>query len=158
MAINYMTESGFKKLQEEIEYLETVKRPEIARQISEAREKGDLSENAEYDAAKEAQGMMEMKLAQLKELLLDARILDPNKIDTSSVQILTCVSLLNIKTNQEIAYTIVPDTEANLREKKISVSSPIAKGLLGKKVGEVADITVPAGVISFKIQNITLPQ
>ncbi len=158
MAINYMTESGFKKLQEEIEYLETVKRPEIARQISEAREKGDLSENAEYDAAKEAQGMMEMKLANLKEMLVNTRILDPNQIDTSSVQILTRVRLLNLKTNQEIAYTIVPDSEASLKEKKISVSSPIAKGLLGKKAGEVADCTVPAGTISFKVLEITLPE
>lgn len=158
MAINYMTESGFKKLQEEIEFLETVKRPEIARQISEARDKGDLSENAEYDAAKEAQGMLEMKIGNLKELLANARILDPSKIDTSTVQILTCVKLLNTKTNQEIAYTIVPDTEANLREKKISVSSPIAKGLLGKSKGEEVAITVPAGVLNFKIQDISLPE
>lgn len=158
MAINYMTESGFKKLQEEIEYLETVKRPEIAHQISEAREKGDLSENAEYDAAKEAQGMLEMKLANLKEMLINARILDENKVDTSEVQILTCVHLVNVKNNQAIAYTIVPETEANLKEKKISVSSPIAKGLLGKKAGEVVDITVPAGVLTFKIEKITLPE
>ncbi len=156
MAFNYMTEAGFKKLQEEIEYLETVKRPEIAQQISEAREKGDLSENAEYDAAKEAQGMMEMRLANLKEMLLNARILDTNKIDTSSVQILTTVKLLNVKTKQSMTYTIVPDNEANLREKKISVSSPIAKGLLGKKVGEVADVVVPAGVMSLKIEEITI--
>lgn len=156
MALNYMTESGFKKLQEDLEYMETVKRPEIARQISEAREKGDLSENAEYDAAKEAQGMLEMKIANLKDLLLNARILDKDKIDTDSVQILTCVHLLNTKNNQEIAYTIVPDTEANLKEKKISVSSPIAKGLMGKKVGDIAEISVPAGVMTFKIQDITL--
>ena len=156
MAFNYMTEAGFKKLQEEIEYLETVKRPEIAQQISEAREKGDLSENAEYDAAKEAQGMMEMRLANLKEMLLNARILDADKIDTDSVQILTTVRLLNVKTKQEMTYTIVPDNEANLREKKISVSSPIAKGLLGKKVGEVADITVPAGVMSFRVEEISI--
>ncbi len=158
MATHYMTESGFKKLQEEIEYLETVKRPEIARQISEARDKGDLSENAEYDAAKEAQGMMEMRLANLKDMIINARILDSSKVDTSSVQILTCVRLFNTKTKQEMTYTIVPDTEANLKEKKISVSSPIAKGLLGKKVGEIAEITVPAGVLSFRIEEISVPE
>ena len=156
MAINYMTEAGYKKLQEEIEVLETVKRPEVAHQISEAREKGDLSENAEYDAAKEAQGMLELKIAQLKELVINARILDPSKVDTSTVQILTKVHLLNVKNNQEIAYTIVPETEANLREKKISVGSPIAKGLLGHKVGETVDVTVPAGVLTFTIKNITI--
>lgn len=158
MATNYMTENGFKKLQEEIEYLESVKRPEIAHQISEARDKGDLSENAEYDAAKEAQGMLEMKIANLKSLLLNARILDESKINTDSVQILTCVHLLNTKNNQEIQYTIVPDNEANLREKKISISSPIAKGLIGKKTGDVVDINVPAGVLTFKIQKISIPE
>lgn len=158
MATNYMTENGFKKLQGEIEYLESVKRPEIAHQISEARDKGDLSENAEYDAAKEAQGMLEMKIANLKSLLLNARILDESKINTDSVQILTCVHLLNTKNNQEIQYTIVPDNEANLREKKISISSPIAKGLIGKKTGDVVDINVPAGVLTFKIQKISIPE
>jgi transcription elongation factor GreA len=156
MAVNYMTEEGFKKLQQEIEHLETVERPRISQQIAEARDKGDLSENAEYDAAKEAQGMLEMKIAQLKELYQNARILDESRINTDTVQILTTVTLLNTKTNQIIEYTIVSDTEANLKEKKISVSTPIAKGLLGKKVGDIAEIKVPAGTLSLKIEKIEL--
>ena len=134
--IKYFTPEGLQKLKDELDHLIHVERPNIVVAIQEARDKGDLSENAEYDAAKEAQGMMEMKLANLKEMLVNTRILDPNQIDTSSVQILTRVRLLNLKTNQEIAYTIVPDSEASLKEKKISVSSPIAKGLLGKKAGD----------------------
>lgn len=156
MAVNYMTVDGYKKLEKEIEHLETVERPRISQQIAEARDKGDLSENAEYDAAKEAQGMMEMKISQLKELFLNARILDESKINTDNVQILTTVTLLNTKTNQEMEYTIVSDSEANLKEKKISVSTPIAKGLLGKKVGEVAEISVPAGLLTFEIKKIEL--
>lgn len=156
MAVSYMTEDGYKKLEKEIEYLETVERPKISQQIAEARDKGDLSENAEYDAAKEAQGMLEMKISQLKELFLNARILDESKISTDSVQILTAVTLINTKTNEEFVYTIVSDSEANLKEKKISVSTPIAKGLLGKKVGEVVDIPVPAGVLTFEVKNIQL--
>ncbi|MDD2617566.1 MAG: transcription elongation factor GreA [Bacteroidales bacterium] len=154
MATNYMTENGLNKLKEELEQLETVDRPYIAKQIAEARDKGDLSENAEYDAAKDAQGMLEMKIARLKELIRNARILDETKISIDSVQILTNVHLLNLKTNQEIQYTIVPDSEANLREKKISVSSPIAQGLFGKKEGEVVDINVPAGIMSYRIKKI----
>lgn len=154
MATNYMTENGLNKLKEELERLETVDRPYIAKQIAEARDKGDLSENAEYDAAKDAQGMLEMKIARLKELIRNARILDETKISIDSVQILTNVHLLNLKTNQEIQYTIVPDSEANLREKKISVSSPIAQGLFGKKEGEVVDINVPAGIMSYRIKKI----
>lgn len=156
MAISYMTEDGYNKLQKEIELLETVERPRISQQIAEARDKGDLSENAEYDAAKEAQGMLEMKISQLKELYLNARILDESKINTDTVQILTKITLYNVKTKQEFEYTIVSDSEANLKEKKISVSTPIAKGLLGKKVGEVAEITVPAGTLHLEVRKIEL--
>jgi len=154
MATNYMTENGLNKLKEELEHLETVERPYISKQIAEARDKGDLSENAEYEAAKDAQGMLEMKIANIKELIRNARILDESKISTDTVQILTSVHLLNLKTNQEIQYTIVPDNEANLREKKISVSSPVAQGLFGKKEGEVVDIEVPAGIITYRIKKI----
>ncbi|MCK9310737.1 MAG: transcription elongation factor GreA [Bacteroidales bacterium] len=156
MAVSYMTEDGYKKLEKEIELLEAVERPKISQQIAEARDKGDLSENAEYDAAKEAQGMMEMKISQLKELFRNARILDESKINTDTVQILTVVTLLNMKTQKELAYSIVSDSEANLKEKKISVSTPIAKGLLGRKIGEIVDISVPAGILTFKIKNIEL--
>lgn len=151
-----MTEEGYKKLQKEIDHLETVERPRISQQIAEARDKGDLSENAEYDAAKDAQGMLEMKISQLKGLFLNARILDESKINTDTVQILTTVTLLNTKTKQVFDYTIVSDSEANLKEKKISVSTPIAKGLLGKKAGETVDISVPAGVLTLQIQKIEL--
>ncbi|MDP4276754.1 MAG: transcription elongation factor GreA [Bacteroidota bacterium] len=156
MAVSYMTEDGYKKLQKEIEHLELVERPRISLQIADARDKGDLSENAEYDAAKEAQGMLEMKISQLKELFLSARILDESRINTDTVQILTTVTLLNTKTKQVFDYTIVSDSEANLKEKKISVSTPIAKGLLGKRKGDIVDIPVPAGVITLKVQNIEL--
>jgi transcription elongation factor GreA len=156
MAVSYMTVEGYKKLEKEIEFLETIERPKMSQQIADARDKGDLSENAEYDAAKEAQGMMEMKISQLKELFLNARILDESKINTDSVQILTTVTLFNHKTSQEIEYTIVSDSEANLKEKKISVSTPIAKGLLGKKVGDIAEITVPAGTLTLEIRKIGL--
>lgn len=156
MAVSYMTEIGYKKLQAELENLETVERPRISQQIAEARDKGDLSENAEYDAAKEAQGMLEMKISHLKELYLNARILDESKINTDSVQILTTVTLLNTKTKQVFDYTIVSDSEANLKEKKISVSTPIAKGLLGKKPGDIVDISVPAGVLTLQVQKIEL--
>ena len=149
-----MTENGLNKLKEELEHLETVERAYISKQIAEARDRGDLSENAEYEAAKDAQGMLEMKIANIKELIRNARILDESKISTDTVQILTNVHLLNLKTNQEIQYTIVPDNEANLREKKISVSSPVAQGLFGKKEGEVVDIEVPAGIITYRIKKI----
>src|SRR5574344_2450524 len=156
MAVSYMTVDGYKKLEKEIEILETVERPKISQQIAEARDKGDLSENAEYDAAKEAQGMLEMKISQLKELYLSARILDESKINTDSVQILTTVTLYNLKTKQELEYTIVSESEANLQEKKISVSTPIAKGLLGKKVGDIAFINVPAGELQLEVKKIGL--
>lgn len=156
MAVSYMTEEGYKKLQQEIEHLESVERPRISQQIADARDKGDLSENAEYDAAKEAQGMLEMKISQLKELFLNARILDESRINTESVQILTKVTLLNTKTKQEMDYSIVSESEANLKERKISVSTPIAKGLLGKREGDIVEITVPAGVLSLQVLKIEL--
>ena len=153
--ITYLTEEGLKKLKAEIKQLETIERPKISQQIAEARDKGDLSENAEYDAAKEAQGMMEMKIAQLNAALRNARVLDESKIDTSSVQIMNKVKIKNTKTNKEISYTLVPEREANIREGKISVETPIAKGLLGKKVGEVAEIEVPAGKMTFEVLEIS---
>lgn len=143
MAITYMTEEGYKKLMEEIAYLENVKRPEISRAIGEARDKGDLSENAEYDAAKEAQGMLEMKISQLKDLVANARFIDESKLNTHTVQILNTVKIKNVKNGAVMTYTIVSESEANLREGKISATTPIAKGLLGKKVGDIAEIQVP---------------
>jgi len=152
----YMSEEGYKKLLAELQYLETVRRPEIIQQIAEARDKGDLSENAEYDAAKEAQGMLEAKIAQLKMLIADAKLIDETKIDTSTVQILTKVKIRNTKNNATFVYSIVPESEANLKEFKISSNTPIAKGLLGHKVGDVVEVKVPNGVLSFEIQEISL--
>lgn len=156
MAITYMTKEGYKKKMDEIAYLENVKRPEISRAIAEARDKGDLSENAEYDAAKEAQGMLEMKISQLKDLVANARILDETKLNTNEVQILNRVKIKNIANNMVMEYTIVADSEANLREKKIASSTPIAQGLLGHKVGEVVEIKAPAGMMKFEIVEISL--
>ena len=156
MAISYMTKEGYKKKMEEIAYLENVKRPEISRAIAEARDKGDLSENAEYDAAKEAQGMLEMKIAQLKDLVANARIIDETKLTTDEVQLMSVVTIKNLKTNAIQTYTIVADSEANLREMKISTSTPIAKGLMGHKVGDVVEIKVPAGVMQFEIVEISI--
>lgn len=154
MAITYMTKEGYKKKMEEIAYLESVKRPEISRAIAEARDKGDLSENAEYDAAKEAQGMLEMKISQLKDLVANARIIDESKLTTDEVQILNRVKIKNMTNGSVVEYTIVADSEANLREKKIASSTPIAKGLLGHKVGDVVEIRVPSGLMKFEIQEI----
>ncbi len=156
MAITYMTKEGYKKKMDEIAYLENVKRPEISRAIAEARDKGDLSENAEYDAAKEAQGMLEMKISQLKDLVANARILDETKLNTDEVQILNRVKIKNIANNMVMEYTIVADSEANLREKKIASSTPIAQGLLGHKVGEIVEIKAPAGMMKFEIVEISL--
>ncbi|MFT3995482.1 MAG: transcription elongation factor GreA [Dysgonomonas sp.] len=156
MAVSYMTEEGYKKLKEEINALETVDRPAISRQIAEARDKGDLSENAEYDAAKEAQGMLEAKIAQLKNLLANARLINEDAIGTDFVQILNKVTIRNTKNNQEMTYTLVAESEANLKESKIAVSTPIAQGLMGKKVGEVAEIKVPSGMMSFEIVKISI--
>lgn len=151
----YMSEEGYKNLVAELKELETVQRPKISAAIAEARDKGDLSENAEYDAAKEAQGLLEMKINQLKAVIGDAKIIDTSKLKTDSVQILSRVELKNVKTGMKMAYTIVSESEANLKEGKISVNTPIAQGLLGKKIGEVADITIPQGKISLEILNIS---
>lgn len=149
-----MTQEGYKKKMEEIAYLESVKRPEISRAIAEARDKGDLSENAEYDAAKEAQGMLEMKIAQLKDLVANARIIDESKLNCDEVQILNRVKIKNVGNGAVMEYTIVADSEANLREKKIASSTPIAQGLLGHKVGDVVEIKVPSGLMKFEIIEI----
>lgn len=153
--VTYYTKEGFKKLKEELEDLMNVQRPLISNQIAEARDKGDLSENAEYDAAKDAQGMLEMKIAKLQELISNARILDESKMDESKVLLLSKVHLKNTKTGKEMTYTIVPENEADLKQNRVSVNSPIAKGLLGKKVGEMASITAPAGIIELEILEIT---
>ncbi|KGN70036.1 transcription elongation factor GreA [Porphyromonas sp. COT-239 OH1446] len=155
MAYNYMTQAGYDKLVAEITELESVQRPEISRQIAEARDKGDLSENAEYDAAKEAQGLLESKIAQLKGILSNARIIDESRLGTDSVQILNKVKIRNTKNGAEMSYTLVSDSEANLREFKISVNTPIAKGLMGKKVGDVVEVQTPGGLVSFEILEIT---
>lgn len=154
--ISYLTEEGLKKLKDELDRMVNVDRPNISKQIAEARDKGDLSENAEYDAAKEAQGLLELKISKLQETIRNARIIDPSQINTNAVQILNKVKLRNIKSNQEMEYTIVSESEADLKAKKISVSTPIAKGLLGKKVGEVVDIQVPNGTISLEIISISI--
>jgi transcription elongation factor GreA len=152
----YMSEDGYKKLVAELQFLENVRRPEIIQQIAEARDKGDLSENAEYDAAKEAQAMLESKIAQLKLQIADAKLIDESMIDTSTVQILTKVKLRNTKNNAVVTYTIVPESEADLKAGKISCNTPIAKGLLGKSVGDVAEITIPSGKIGFELLEITI--
>jgi len=152
----YMSREGYDKIRAEIKQLEEVERPEVIRQIQEAREKGDLSENAEYDAAKEAQGKLETKIAQLKAVLADAKIIDTSKVQTDVVQILSKVEMKNVKTGALMTYTIVSESEANLREKKISVATPIAQGLLGKKVGDVATIKIPQGIIELEITNISI--
>ncbi|MDR0230970.1 MAG: transcription elongation factor GreA [Dysgonamonadaceae bacterium] len=156
MAVSYMTQEGYKKLLEEVAHLENVKRPEISKQIAEARDKGDLSENAEYDAAKEAQGLLEAKISQLKGLIARARLIDESQISTDSVQIMNKVTIKNTKNNQTMVYTLVAESEANLKEGKIAVSTPIGKGLLGKKVGDTVDIKVPSGIMSFEIMNISI--
>jgi transcription elongation factor GreA len=156
MAVNYMTADGYKKLVDDLNELERVQRPSISKQIGEARDKGDLSENAEYDAAKEAQGMLEMKISLLKETIASARMIDESKISTKEVQILTRVKIKNTKTDQIMSYMIVSESEANLKEGKLSVTTPIAKGLLGKKVGQKASVSVPSGVMEFEIIEISL--
>lgn len=156
MAVNYYTEEGLKKMKEELQTLRTKGRADIARQIAEARDKGDLSENAEYDAAKDAQGMLEMKIAKLDDLVASARIIDQNQLDTSKVSILTKVKIKNHANKMELTYMLVPEEEANLKENKISVKSPIGQGLIGKKVGEIAEIKAPAGVIKLEVLEIAL--
>lgn len=155
MPITYMTKAGYKKKMEEIAYLENVKRPEISRAIAEARDKGDLSENAEYDAAKEAQGMLEMKISQLKDLVANARIIDESKLSTDEVQIMNKVKIKNVANGMVVEYTIVADSEANLKEKKIASSTPIAQGLIGHKTGDIVEIKVPSGMMKFEILEIS---
>lgn len=156
MAVTYMTADGYKKLVDELNEMETVQRPAISKQIADARDKGDLSENAEYDAAKEAQGILEMKIAELKEVIASARMIDESRISTSEVQILTRVKIRNTKNNQTMTYLLVSESEADLKEGKLSVATPIAQGLLGKKVGEKAKVKVPSGVMEFEILEISL--
>lgn len=149
--LSYYTEAGLKKLKDELKELETVQRPAISQQIAEARDKGDLSENAEYDAAKEAQGLLEMKIAKLKEVVSNARIVDESEMDTSRALILSKVKIKNLNNNAEMEYQIVAENEANLKEKKISIDSPIGRGLLGKSVGDIANVETPGGIIKFEI-------
>ena len=153
---SYITEEGFKKLKAELDHLQNVQRPEISRQIGEAIDKGDLSENAEYDAAKEAQGLLEAKISQLKEIVINSRIIDESKIDTSKVQMLNKVTIKNTKNGAVMTYTLVSETEADFKKGKLSINTPIAKGLIGKVVGDVVDITVPNGVIPFEIIDISM--
>ena len=156
MGVTYMTEEGYNKILSEINYLESVKRPEISAQIAEARDKGDLSENAEYDAAKEAQGLLEGKIAQLKGLISNARLIDEAQIKTDVVQIMNKVKIKNLQNKAVMTYTLVSDSEANLKENKIAVSTPIAQGLMGKRVGDIAEIQVPSGIMKFEIMEISI--
>jgi transcription elongation factor GreA len=153
--IIYITEEGLQKLKDELEQLRNVERPVLSRAIADARDKGDLSENAEYHAAKEAQGMLELKISKLEDIIARSRVLDESKIDTSSVRILNKVKIRNKSNNSVMEYQIVPESEANFKQGKIAVNSPIAQGLIGKKVGDVVKITVPSGVIPFEIVSIT---
>jgi transcription elongation factor GreA len=152
----YITEEGLQKLKEELDHLRNVERPLISRQIADARDKGDLSENAEYAAAKEAQGMLEFKISRLEDTINRSRILDESKIDTSSVRILNKVKIRNKTNNSVMEYQLVPESEANLKQAKIAVNSPIAQGLIGKKVGDIVEIKVPSGVIPFEIISISV--
>ena len=153
--ISYYTEEGLQKLKEELYNMKTVQRPAISEQIAEARDKGDLSENAEYDAAKEAQGLLEMKIAKLEAVIANARLIDESNIDNSKVFILSKVRIKNVANGMEMEYTLVAENEADLKAKKISVDSPIGKGLLGKAMGDVADIQTPNGIIKFEILEIS---
>lgn len=153
--ITYYTEEGLRKLKEDLHEMKTIQRPSISAQIAEARDKGDLSENAEYDAAKEAQGLLEMKISKLEAVISNARIIDESTIDTSKVFILSKVKIKNKVNNMEMEYTLVAENEADLKSKKISIDSPIGKGLLGKKQGDIADVQTPAGIIQFEIIEIS---
>ena len=153
--LNYYTAEGLKKLKDELHEMKTVQRPSISSQIAEARDKGDLSENAEYDAAKEAQGLLEMKISKLENVIANARILDDSKLDTSKVLILSKVKIKNVSNGMEMNYTLVAENEADIKQNKISIESPIGKGLLGKKQGDIADINTPVGVMKFEITEIS---
>ncbi len=152
----YLSREGMEKLKDELNNLKSIERPKIINQIAEARDKGDLSENAEYDAAKEAQGLLEARIARLESELSKSRVLDEKNIDLSTAKLLTTVKIENIQSKQKMSYTLVSESEADLKNKKISISSPIGKGLMGKKVGEIVDISVPSGAIKFKILDITI--
>ena len=156
MSVSYMTHEGYERLKAELDELKTKGRENVAKAIAEAREKGDLSENAEYDAAKNAQGMLEMKINELEKVFANSRIIDESQLDTSKVTVLTNVTIQNVNNGAEVTYKLVAEAEANLKEKKISVNSPIGQGLLGKTVGDLAQIQTPAGPINFKIVNISL--
>ena len=151
----YYTEEGLQQLRKELDHLVSVERPKISQQIAEARDKGDLSENAEYDAAKEAQGLLELKISKLQEKLAGAKIIDESKMDSTKVYLLCTVTIKNLKTGTTMKYTLVPEEESDLKKARISVESPIAKGLLGKKVGDKVDVKVPAGTIPFEVIEIT---
>jgi transcription elongation factor GreA len=152
----YLTKDGLAKLKKELDHLMNIERPAISRMIGEAIEKGDISENAEYDSAKDAQGMLEAKIAELQSKIANARILDESKIKTSKVQILNIVTIRNQKNDATMKYTLVPESEADLKQGKISINTPIAKGLMGKKVGDVVEIKVPSGIIPFEIVDISI--
>ncbi|MCM4172080.1 transcription elongation factor GreA [Arenibacter sp. TNZ] len=153
--VSYYTAEGLKKLREEVNHLKDVERPKASQAIGEARDKGDLSENAEYDAAKEAQGLLEMKISKMEDILANARLIDESQLDNSKVLVLSTVKLKNLNNGMEMKYTLVAESEADLKTAKISVSSPIGKGLLGKKVGDTAEITVPNGTLNFEILEIS---
>lgn len=153
--LSYYTEEGLKKLKDELKELETVERPKISQQIADARDKGDLSENAEYDAAKEAQGLLEMRISKMKEVVANARLIDESQMDDSKAFILSTVTIVNKLNGMEMKYTLVAESEADLSQSKISVESPIGKGLLGKEVGDIAEVETPGGVIEFEIKNIS---
>ncbi|KFD38731.1 transcription elongation factor GreA [Schleiferia thermophila] len=154
--VSYLTAEGLKKLKDELDYLKNVERPKISQQIAEARDKGDLSENAEYDAAKEAQGLLELKIAKLEDLIANAKIMDKSDVDVSKVMVMSTVKLKNLKTKQVVSYTLVSESEADLKKGKISINSPIGQGLVGKKVGEKVAIKVPAGILEFEILEISV--
>lgn len=155
--IQYVTQEGLDKMREELDQLESIERPKISQQIADARDKGDLSENAEYDAAKEAQGLLEMRIAKLKDQIAGARVIDPSKLDHSKISILSNIKIKNTANGMEMSYQLVPESEANLAKGKISVNTPIAKGLLGKKVGEIAEILLPNGTkMSFEVLDISV--
>lgn len=153
--VSYYTAEGLKKLKDELEYMKSVERPKASQAIAEARDKGDLSENAEYDAAKEAQGLLEMRISKMEELYANARLIDESQLDVSKVLVLSKVKIRNLANKMEFNYTLVAESEADLKTGKISVTSPIGKGLLGKSVGEIAEITVPNGKLQFEIVEIT---
>lgn len=154
--VSYVTQEGLDKLKDELEHLQSVERPRISKAIGEAIDKGDISENAEYDAAKDAQGLLEARIANLQGTLASCRVIDESQIDTSKVQILNKVTIKNVKTGATMTYTMVSDSEANLKEGKLSINTPIAKALMGKLVGDIVEATIPAGVVSFEIIDIAI--